>query len=379
MPPGSSRFGMSRLLEQPSAVGGTPRAQPRHSVLQLMGQGLATSACACSPSGGGDGVLHAAQEARAPGAARSPRPPRLPATAGASCSRRTDSCPSFLRQTTAETEASLLSPTQQQASSDSEGAPPSSGVRADAACMPSSNASFSSWVNSLKAKRKERACSEAEVRAFLQAHGFSDVNQLRRASRFGAVRRPLHVAVALGDKAILELLLLHGADPTLPDAVGHLPGHRCGASRRAPSAAGRAGTRRGGRRRPQQATRASATRSAGRARGSTCSTISGRTRCWTAAPRQSSAQEGKKHTDTINPRFPGKYGKIWELGGKTKTQKIWENMGSIFICVYLFVCPNFPLSASFRSSLSPSGRGISAPPSHRPRGGYTFRSSEGTA
>ncbi|CAK0820990.1 unnamed protein product [Prorocentrum cordatum] len=285
MPPGSSRFGMSRLLEQPSAVGGTPRAQPRHSVLQLMGQGLATSACACSPSGGGDGVLHAAQEARAPGAARSPRPPRLPATAGASCSRRTDSCPSFLRQTTAETEASLLSPTQQQASSDSEGAPPSSGVRADAACMPSSNASFSSWVNSLKAKRKERACSEAEVRAFLQAHGFSDVNQLRRASRFGAVRRPLHVAVALGDKAILELLLLHGADPTLPDAVGHLPGHRCGASRRAPSAAGRAGTRRGGRRRPQQATRASATRSAGRARGSTCSTISGRTRCWTAAPR----------------------------------------------------------------------------------------------
>ncbi|CAK0820991.1 unnamed protein product [Prorocentrum cordatum] len=233
MPPGSSRFGMSRLLEQPSAVGGTPRAQPRHSVLQLMGQGLATSACACSPSGGGDGVLHAAQEARAPGAAAEEPAPAAAASDGGSELLQEDSCPSFLRQTTAETEASLLSPTQQQASSDSEGAPPSSGVRADAACMPSSNASFSSWVNSLKAKRKERACSEAEVRAFLQAHGFSDVNQLRRASRFGAVRRPLHVAVALGDKAILELLLLHGADPTLPDAVGHLPGHRCGASRSA--------------------------------------------------------------------------------------------------------------------------------------------------
>ncbi|CAK0891915.1 unnamed protein product [Prorocentrum cordatum] len=53
-------------------------------------------------------------------------------------------------------------------------------------------------------------------------------------------------------------------------------------------------------------------------------------------------QEGKKHTDTINRRFPRKYGKIWEVGGKTETQKIWENMGNPFICVYLFVCPGAP-------------------------------------
>eukprot|EP00959_Pyramimonas_sp_CCMP1952_P275374 5755955-Pyramimonas_sp.AAC.1 len=33
---------------------------------------------------------------------------------------------------------------------------------------------------------------------------------------------------------------------------------------------------------------------------------------------------GKKHTDTINRRSPRKCGKIWEVGGKTNIQKIWE-------------------------------------------------------
>eukprot|EP00959_Pyramimonas_sp_CCMP1952_P232059 4849731-Pyramimonas_sp.AAC.1 len=39
-----------------------------------------------------------------------------------------------------------------------------------------------------------------------------------------------------------------------------------------------------------------------------------------------------KHTDTIHRPLPGKYGKIWEVGGKTKTQKTWENIGNPFIC-----------------------------------------------
>eukprot|EP00959_Pyramimonas_sp_CCMP1952_P264611 5532636-Pyramimonas_sp.AAC.1 len=42
-------------------------------------------------------------------------------------------------------------------------------------------------------------------------------------------------------------------------------------------------------------------------------------------------QEEQKHTDTINLRCPRKYWKIWELGGKTETQKILENMGNPFI------------------------------------------------
>ncbi len=33
-------------------------------------------------------------------------------------------------------------------------------------------------------------------------------------------------------------------------------------------------------------------------------------------------QEEKNHTDTINHRFPRKYGNIWEVGGKTRTQNI---------------------------------------------------------
>eukprot|EP00959_Pyramimonas_sp_CCMP1952_P415793 8711810-Pyramimonas_sp.AAC.1 len=40
-------------------------------------------------------------------------------------------------------------------------------------------------------------------------------------------------------------------------------------------------------------------------------------------------QEGKKHTDTSNRRFPRTYGKIWEVGRKTKTQKIWANIGNM--------------------------------------------------
>jgi len=109
---------------------------------------------------------------------------------------------------------------------------PDSGFgRQTSAQTAASSSSFSSWVDSLKAQGKRRVCSEAEVRNFLQAHGFSDVNQLRQTSRWCAssARRPLHVAVSLGDKAIVQLLLLHGADPTLSDAAGYLPGHRRGA------------------------------------------------------------------------------------------------------------------------------------------------------
>ncbi|CAK0882991.1 unnamed protein product, partial [Prorocentrum cordatum] len=109
---------------------------------------------------------------------------------------------------------------------------PDSGFgRQTSAQTAASSSSFSSWVDSLKAQEKRRVRSEAEVRNFLQAHGFSDVNQLRQTSRWCASSacRPLHVAVSLGDKTIVQLLLLHGADPTLPDAAGCLPGHRRGA------------------------------------------------------------------------------------------------------------------------------------------------------
>jgi len=97
-----------------------------------------------------------------------------------------------------------------------------------------STASFSSWVNSLKAERERRLRTEAEVQNFLRAHGFSDANQLRQSARWGAspARRPLHVAVSLGDKAMVKLLLLHGADPALPDATGHLPSHKASKSAR---------------------------------------------------------------------------------------------------------------------------------------------------
>ena len=66
-----------------------------------------------------------------------------------------------------------------------------------------------------------------------EAHGFSDVDQLRQTSRWGASppRRPLHLAVARGDAAMVRLLLLHGANPTLPDADGRLPGRVCRASK----------------------------------------------------------------------------------------------------------------------------------------------------
>ncbi|CAK0903092.1 unnamed protein product [Prorocentrum cordatum] len=48
--------------------------------------------------------------------------------------------------------------------------------------------------------------------------------------------------------------------------------------------------------------------------------------------------EEKKHTGTMNLRFPRKHGKLWEVGGKTETQKIWEHMRHILMCVCIFVC-----------------------------------------
>eukprot|EP00959_Pyramimonas_sp_CCMP1952_P320466 6706387-Pyramimonas_sp.AAC.1 len=44
----------------------------------------------------------------------------------------------------------------------------------------------------------------------------------------------------------------------------------------------------------------------------------------------------------MNPRFPRKYWKLWEVGGKTETQTICDNMGIPVICVYLFVWPGAP-------------------------------------
>ncbi|CAK0824236.1 unnamed protein product, partial [Prorocentrum cordatum] len=83
-------------------------------------------------------------------------------------------------------------------------------------------------------------------------------------------------------------------------------------------------------------------------------------------PLSRRTQEGKKHTDTMNRRLPGKYAELWEVGGKTKTPKIWGNMGHIFICVYLFVCVLGPLHARGRASRAPR----CAPAQGRPlRGG----------
>ncbi|CAK0899971.1 unnamed protein product [Prorocentrum cordatum] len=86
--------------------------------------------------------------------------------------------------------------------------------------------SFSGWLSALSSLGRERRRTEAEVQAFLQAHGFSDVNHLKQASCWRTPRshRPLHVAVSQGDAHIARLLILHGADPALPDAAGELPG-----------------------------------------------------------------------------------------------------------------------------------------------------------
>ncbi|CAK0883909.1 unnamed protein product [Prorocentrum cordatum] len=111
------------------------------------------------------------------------------------------------------------------------------GADVDEAHTLNSSASFSSFVDSLKVLMKMRLRTESEVQQFLKVHGFSDVNQLRQASRWGAppACRPLHLAVSVGDAAMVKRLLLHGADPTLPDANGRLPCHTCRARKHAQS------------------------------------------------------------------------------------------------------------------------------------------------
>ncbi|CAK0882986.1 unnamed protein product [Prorocentrum cordatum] len=211
-----------------------------------MGQRVTTCAAAC-PAGAGAGS--------APIAVRGARLPRVLAAkagsgAGAGTARRAGSAgqaagraeprspdmpqPGRFQQISGTCRSSLgLTASETSAGSeDTFPSSPDSGFgRQTSAQTAASSSSFSSWVDSLKAQEKRRVRSEAEVRNFLQAHGFSDVNQLRQTSRWCASSacRPLHVAVSLGDKTIVQLLLLHGADPTLPDAAGCLPGHRRGA------------------------------------------------------------------------------------------------------------------------------------------------------
>ncbi|CAK0855897.1 unnamed protein product [Prorocentrum cordatum] len=51
-----------------------------------------------------------------------------------------------------------------------------------------------------------------------------------------------------------------------------------------------------------------------------------------------SFRRGKKHTDTMNRRFPGKDGKMWEVGGRQKPGKYGKMWGIFsFVCIYLCV------------------------------------------
>ncbi|CAK0882989.1 unnamed protein product, partial [Prorocentrum cordatum] len=172
-------------------------------------------------SGAGAGTARRAGSAGQAAGRAEPRSPDMPQPGR--FQQISGTCRSSLGLTASETSAG---------SEDTFPSSPDSGFgRQTSAQTAASSSSFSSWVDSLKAQEKRRVRSEAEVRNFLQAHGFSDVNQLRQTSRWCASSacRPLHVAVSLGDKTIVQLLLLHGADPTLPDAAGCLPGHRRGA------------------------------------------------------------------------------------------------------------------------------------------------------
>ncbi|CAK0894438.1 unnamed protein product, partial [Prorocentrum cordatum] len=226
------RSGLSRQVEL---------AAPRGP----MGQGFA----ACADAGGcpgGDEASLAARAALAPGAAaEAPRDPEEPLEAGEAGARAGAAQQAGRADQAAESATSQLSGETSRQSRLSWDTPrsqvvrqtsaktPSSPASSEAAPTQNSSASFANWMDLLKAQRRRRLQTEPEVQKFLQAHGYSDVDQLRQASRWGAAPacRPLHLAVAHGDAAMVGLLLLHGADPTLPDGLARLPGGMCGASR----------------------------------------------------------------------------------------------------------------------------------------------------
>ncbi|CAK0894439.1 unnamed protein product, partial [Prorocentrum cordatum] len=232
------RSGLSRQVEL---------AAPRGP----MGQGFA--ACADAGCPGGDEASLAARAALAPGAAaEAPRDPEDsgggPLEAGEAGARAGAAQQAGRADQAAESATSQLSGETSRQSRLSWDTPrsqvvrqtsaktPSSPASSEAAPTQNSSASFANWMDLLKAQRRRRLQTEPEVQKFLQAHGYSDVDQLRQASRWGAAPacRPLHLAVAHGDAAMVGLLLLHGADPTLPDGLARLPGGMCGASRRCP-------------------------------------------------------------------------------------------------------------------------------------------------
>lgn len=70
-----------------------------------------------------------------------------------------------------------------------------------------------------------RRLEREAVDKFLHEHRFSDINHCRRASRWPLSRRccPLSLAAKKGDVLMVAMLLNHGADPLLPEA---LPGKR---------------------------------------------------------------------------------------------------------------------------------------------------------
>lgn len=88
----------------------------------------------------------------------------------------------------------------------------------------SNNASISSYITALAQRNRERRRREAEVRRFLQEHGFSDVNEPRPASWWRLTRPqcPLQVAVQQGDARMARLLVLSGADPALASSASWL-------------------------------------------------------------------------------------------------------------------------------------------------------------
>lgn len=129
----------------------------------------------------------------------------------------------------------------------------------------SNNASISSYsVTALAQRNRERRRREAEVRRFLQEHGFSDVNEPRPASWWRLTRPqcPLQVAVQQGDARMARLLVLSGADPALASSASWLR-RRDSAQQQAARKAADAATRGSHRQQVEKGTPVPSTSSAG--------------------------------------------------------------------------------------------------------------------